>query len=269
MRLVLAFLFAFTAPAFAAPPDITQPTTIYVSTTGNDANDGSEAAPLRNPQAALDRATSYCFNKHKVTIDIGPGTFEPYWLVWPWYCPGDLDIVGAGQTSTIIASSEAGARGFFCRARVRLPGTLTIKDMRFDIPNGVGIWHGCAGIVVVKDVTFGDAITMIGNIDFPSYLIINGLIGIDGSAQNFLQVDAGPVSFLDATVSISGTRTFQSFLLCKFMGMLAAGATFYGNVSESTKRFSLGVGCRVDNKGQAFPGAPGTFDTGSFWAGPQ
>lgn len=75
--------FFFTPSAFvespfgAGPVEITEPLTLYVATTGNDGDDGSQARPYRQVQAAIDWLAGKVV-KGKVTIQVGVGAFEAF-----------------------------------------------------------------------------------------------------------------------------------------------------------------------------------------------
>ena len=73
------------------------PSTIYVRTSGNDTNEGTESSPLASAQVAFEMAVGSSGNK---MIDIGSGTFDGIILNQDW--PSRIEIRGVNSTDSLL-----------------------------------------------------------------------------------------------------------------------------------------------------------------------
>ena len=98
------------SPFTSGPAVIDSPVTIYVETTGNDRNPGTQDRPFRTIQAALDYLKPFEINS-TVTVQVGAGTFDGFALtIQGQYnrLAGTSELVIAGTTTTLDSGTLTG-----------------------------------------------------------------------------------------------------------------------------------------------------------------
>lgn len=223
-----------------------QDTTFYVSTTGNDGNDGlTPATAFATGQAAWNAATSIDLNGHNLTIQFADGTYTQSVA-----CAGIPLGMGAGNGILLLGNvaqqnlvtinvandncitAKAGAaitvRGF----------TLLATGATTDyIGQGNALCAmGAISSIAFDHVTFGAC----GNAHILAY---GGTIGsgpnpytIAGSAPSHLSAEIGGVAVIaDASVSITGTPNFSQAFAYVFNGNAYVHGTAFAGTATGVR----------------------------------
>jgi len=102
--------------------------TLYVSTTGNDSNDGLTAgASLLTIQAAIDKIPKLI--EHTVVIDIGAGTFTSLYVSGVTIADGSFTIQGTLGTPSVDGKTEGTATGGSTTQLVDAAGGWTVDQL--------------------------------------------------------------------------------------------------------------------------------------------
>lgn len=114
---------------------VTSPLTLYVATTGNDTNDGSQASPFLTIQAAIEEAKKRRL-RALVTVRVGAGTFDGF-AITGFDIESPLSLtsttvagISVEGTFTQITTSTGTASGTVTGSATGsvLPGFVTITD---------------------------------------------------------------------------------------------------------------------------------------------
>jgi len=223
-----------------------QDTTFYVSTTGNDANDGlTPGTAFATGQAAWNAATSIDLNGHNLTIQFANGTYTQ-----PVSCAGIPLGMGAGngilllgnvaqQNLVTINVTNANCIGAVRGAAVTVRGmTLQATGTTTDyIGQGNALCaDGATSYIAFDHITFGAC----GNAHLLSY---GGTISsgpnpftIAGSAPSHLSAEIGGVSVIaDAAVTITGNPNFSQAFVSVFNGNAYVHGTAFAGTATGVR----------------------------------
>ncbi len=255
---------------------ITQPLTLYVETTGNDANPGTAISPFRTIQAAIDWLRPYEIAAG-VTIQVGAGSFAGFMVGMFKYrlVPGVsvfVDIVGTEEvvysgtiTSSTLDQWRTGVdstktwivnelRGMFVKSTslgvLNLP-VLENDATSFLVPT-TSVPSGAYTITRPSTIITGPAFSGSGSAANASAVGIIHLADCDGSNQMIAaQTRIRMLKLSDSTattfVQIRG-RSYLSMQECVFQSSASAGTLIQasgaviGSCSISQSAFLSGAG---------------------------
>src|ERR1700734_1516651 len=244
---------------------LTGNTNYYVATTGSDSNLGTSGSPWLTLQHAHDYLISNVdFAGFTVTINVAAGTYAGFLCFSPWTGNGDLNLAGAGSSSTFIQCINPGGYCIQCKDL----GIITISGFTLEdngSSNGAGgIFCGQDGVVDIgTDIKFGtisngshmDA-NHGGNINFLENYVISG-----NAASHFNSNYGGCITPGLAQASISTSLAFGTFAVMSYGGFLdTIGYTTTGGGATSCTglKFSLDPGGMIASGGvdlnTMFPG---------------
>jgi len=114
---------------YTVTPSTYQTTTLYVTATGNDANNGLSAAQaLATIQEAVNRIPKYI--KHNTIINVGAGTFSPFSLDGFVQESGYLQITGTLGAPTLATGTASGtSTGGSTTTLIDATQTWTVNDL--------------------------------------------------------------------------------------------------------------------------------------------
>lgn len=157
----------------AAGRSITKPLTLFVETTGDDSNPGTQAKPFRTIQAALDSLKGVEIAA-QVTIQVGAGEFEGFIV-------DSINVMNSGPST--ISSTTA--------------PSLTIIGTKHTLYSGNCTWGSAAdGMVVLTDLS--------------KNFVVNELVGKMISRTNGTTVDCVVVANTATTITLSSSVTAWS-----------------------------------------------------------
>lgn len=249
---------------------------LYVAASGGNAtNSGlSASAPLVTIQAALNLAQNfYDLNNFNAVINIAAGTYPENLTISTL---SNINLVGAGNTSTIIAPTAAGIALAVSNANV------SVAHLELVVPSsvgnqvynssGYGLGAGKGSYVTLNDVSFGNCavswasvsgggtISTLGN---PIYIRGNSNVGFQTSGCGFFVMDNSTITF---TGPVSSNYFLHSFGTSYIQ---AIGCTFAnpGNFSGSQYEASYNgaIATQTSGSNTYLPGSQGsTAYGGSF-----
>ena len=199
---------------------LVQPTTFYISPTGNDGNDGLTPG---TPWQTIARGYNYIrdrldVNNFQTWLQLADGRYNGADLQYPVVGPPPIIVgnVNAPQ-NVIIMGSTVTLAGIFCadQARVRLTGVTlgaTGNPAPFQ-PCGEGILCVDGGVVWPDNVIFDSCTVAHISTDRnstvnPSFLGANIYI-VGGAPNHILAIRSSMVGFQGANVQISNSPTFS------------------------------------------------------------
>ncbi len=239
-------------------------TTLYVATTGNNANTGlTSAAPFATIQHALDFITnSIDLSKHNLSIQLADGTYtEGAYLGVGWVGGTAWNVVITGNPSSpgnVVLSTSgacvtASGDGSGCR----------VEHLRMDSST-----LACLYTVMGAYITFGSVI--FGNANDAHMLSDNGIFNVSndytiaGSAPYHISCRwNGMFQMFQRTITIQNTPHFSyAFVRADF-----GGAIHYDTANivgaASGKRYEARGNGVIDTSGVTLPGnVAGTIDSG-------
>jgi hypothetical protein len=255
---------------------LTAATTIYISPTGNDANDGlTSATALLTGQAAWNLLLGWDLNLHNVTIQFAHGTYST-----PLVCSGaplglssnTITFLGdtASPSSVVLAVSSSPATiTAIQNSSVVISGmtlTNTFAGTGFCIECGAG-----AGVVLGPGMVFGPA-TSAHLCATGGGAEINGngvSYTITGSAANHLNAsEGGMVAVTSCAVTLSGSPNFSNCFCVSESGSLVVSnsCTFTG--AATGMRYDVSTNSLIDTSGSGasyFPGSvAGTTESATY-----
>lgn len=224
--------------------------TIYVSTTGNNANDGlSDVTPVQTIQKAAEIANTI-ISAGSVTIQLADGTYTE--------SPTFRNRIGnsitlKGNTSNpanvvIDGTITVTASALFCRdftlqaAQVEESGTLTLAGGLI-FKATAAYWH--------LNATRGSTITVTGN-----YTISGNPAG----GHVIADLCSNVVYRSGRTITLSGTRNFVVFTSvgrCSAIDFYNYGTRVVWSGSATGQRYTVGPTCIIDTNGGGTSYLPG------------
>lgn len=228
-----------------ARQQLSAPLTVYVSPTGNDANDGLTALmPLQSINAAVNLAANgYDPNGYQITIQLSPGTYAPFQL---------LNYLDAGlvaqQTNAVIQGDSAnpsayviaGANGTPAALAVGVRSTWTICGVTLQSPdaNGYGLEADFGSNVYLDGVQFGlcglaDVVSLFGSrVEFLSRAG-RPLFTVAGNTQSVLWAyEQATIILQDSPGGLPfafvGNPSWSQFAVSQNLGFIYMGIGFTG-----------------------------------------
>lgn len=118
------------SPFLGVRPYLDSPMTVYVGVDGNDVNAGTADQPLKTITRALEFARTWTIN-NKFTIQVGPGTFDGFWI------PDDVLFGTSNLAQLVIQGSTTVLASGLISTTSSLPGTIIDTTADFStIPIG-------------------------------------------------------------------------------------------------------------------------------------
>jgi hypothetical protein len=263
---------------------LTQDTTYYVATTGNDNNNGlTIGTPFATIQHAIDVVSDTLdLQNYLVTIQVADGTYNES-VKFKQLVNGKAKLLGNITTPTNVVIVAPASPGFQCIYNGAIGCQWSIKGFKLDGTN----------LVNFGSVFFGDAgsITDIGYLDFTAnnsnVILINvengGMVfdldytdyTIHGSAWNafLFGYTGGIINFQANSLTINDTPTVGNAVVNAAVGstvVFFVGNTITGTVTG--KRYTVSEMSLIDTFGSGANYIPGTVagtadgTTGGFYA---
>lgn len=242
--------------------------TYYVATTGNDNNNGSQAAPFLTLQHAY-RVAAFANNSegYRITISVAAGTYnEDIYLFNPFTSyDGGISFIGDQTTpSNVVIDGD-----IYCDGGG--PYGIQLVGFKFQNTSPGSIPHCIevdGGWLVLGDVEFGSCTGSHIQLHNSATLYTGGSITVSGGAQYHWELRSN--SFLrcrGATYTFTGSPAFTSaFFYCRESRAEVDGLTYSGTVTG--KRFEFhGMGDAYTNSDSStyFPGSTnGQFFSGGY-----
>lgn len=252
---------------------LTAPLDLYVSPTGNDANDGlTVGTPMLTMLAAYNKAcTRYSLNSYYVTIHLADGNYPATMFEGPTLGPWDptgtpVRIVGNStnpQNVNVTSTSGGSALGTLSGAYILFDG-MTVSSVGG--VNGAGIGASLGGISAFRNIHFGNCAVAQLYSGLGGQISAFGNYSIVGGAQAHALSDYGAILLEGYAATLTGTPNFSGgFASAEHGGLVAAlSMTFTG--AATGPRFYVTTNAVVDTaSGNAnyFPGnAVGVQNTG-------
>lgn len=236
--------------------------TLYVSTTGNDANNGlTSGTPFLTIQKAWNTlASNYDLNGQTATIQLADGTYT-----------GALNAVGPliGQSSPVIINGHSGSSSsvVLSPASGTVPVTasnganITIQNLQVQSAGGVSclLANVYSQIVIGAGIIFGAASGSGFHCNADGgYISGNQNYTISGGgAEHWLAQAGGIIGLQSITITLSGTPAFSNaFAVASDAGrILCASNTFSGSATGSRYN-SVGNG-NIETNGAGSTYLPG------------
>lgn len=248
--------------------------TYYVSTTGNDSNDGlTVSTPLLNIQTAIDLIanTLYVPSSRTVTIQLADGTYTVN--------TSQVLRATAGGGSFIISGNAGNAAAVVC--------TISVNGGVFLASDNAGLWNirnltlqssaSGSGLVAERGSSMSFQNLIFGT-GMSSHLVpaTNAAIRATGNytisgggTQHANSVVGGTLDVTNRTITLTGTPAFTYFCNCGYAATANfAGCTFSGAATGSRYQiFANGVVITGGAGATFLPGnAVGTTLTGGVYA---
>lgn len=253
---------------------LSAPLNLYVSPTGNDANNGlSPSFPFLTIGHAIGLLQQkYDLRGNAVTINIADGTYTGgVGVAGP--------ILGALNQSSITflgnvstpANVIINVTGTNCFAASN-GAEFTISGMTLQASGtgvaGHALLAGLGGFINVSTgIVFGACtvghvvVTAAGTISIPASYQITGGAGVHWSVDG-----NGSISISGALITLTGLPAFTNFATgtnCGVIEMVAASTTFSGSAATGTKQYTVGSNGVINTVGATLPGSvAGTTGTG-------
>lgn len=161
----------------ASYPAVDEPLVLYVETTGNDLNPGTQDRPFRTIQAAVDYLRQFKIEDHEVEIRVGSGTFDGFALSsfemdrrGP--ASGSVSIVGTMSLVTLTSGANTGT------ATSTSGGTVTDTNQNWNPSELVGKFYlhtsasGAISYYPIVSATATSFVPMVVSTAVPSYSIV-------------------------------------------------------------------------------------------------
>lgn len=267
---VLASSGSSSSPTWITVRDnLTTNASFYVSTTGNDVNNGSSSSPWRTIQHAVTWiASNVDMAGNSIGLNIGSGTFAGFASdQGAWLGNTEIGISGAGSASTFIQCLPSGNAIFAKDLSIITISGVTIEDNGSS--NGVGgvvCGQGCV-LDIGADVKFGTIANGV-HISAANGGVINILstYTITGNAiQHISTAFGGLITYNGITgFSIPSALSFSIFANAVYQGniQVSGASTFTGSGVAGTTgtKFNIAAGgCLAGSGGTDFNSIfPGT-----------
>ena len=235
---------------------------LYVSTTGNDLNDGSAAAPVATIAQALVLTRRYRRSPYKCIIHVAAGTY-----------PGDF-TVDFSRDYPVISIVGAGAATILPKIYAIFAGRLYVSSLtvtKTAAGNGEILLSGSLGASVFADsviVTVGGvAASAVGASYGGSLTLTKSTLNSSGTAFSILLARGGYVFLLSTAITTNATVA-SGWAQADSNGLISTqGCTFAGTVTGPRYAASLNGVISTNGAGATyFPGsaAGNTFAGGQY-----
>jgi len=219
----------------SASPSVLE--TIFVRTTGNDANDGTTVGTaILTIQEACDRIMVQSPLSHSVLVDIGPGTFGDPWQLSGVECRNGSNIYWIGNAPTAVATDKtslsAGAatltatRDWMAGTRLRWTGDAAWggggvpgvnadigRTVSFDDSNGGHHMYGTVANVGTGPALATQYVDIIANpailgvAPVPAWLAVGGVVPAGVTFRILDHTDAIQVTQITGDVYVGGLHS--------------------------------------------------------------
>jgi hypothetical protein len=258
----------------SAPSSITY----YVSTTGNDSNDGSSSNPFLTLQAAIDKALKSNVDKGvTITISVSNGTYTAPFVIsgspsgsmvngTTWQTP--LIITG-GSSAILTSANAASTMTIGPRAIVKIDGGLQIGAYgTTGTRHTISVQDG--GVLEIGSVNFTGSVGSHINVSEHGMVLMRSNYTISGGGDRHILVSAGLLTSSGLTVTLTGTPAFTTaFLEATDTSFVQySGHTFLGSSTGARFSISRGAYVRTGTVNLSYlPGTTGSITTGGAYEG--
>jgi hypothetical protein len=262
---------------------LTSDRTYFVRTDGNDANDGLTDSPggaFLTWSGGFEKIIDTIdFNGHNVTMQAGGSgvrVFAPAsgTTVFPhgrsWQGAGELRLRGDPTTPSNVQLQATNAPTIYFSGL--LSGYVRIEGFEISSNGDRGIRNSAQGRVGIGSNKFGTCTSNAFGVEqVGAFIETIGDNEFAGDCNTLIDVDSGRVMLIAGNQTISGNRTFNFTVECRFNGFLYSSVTWnvtgtvtatrFKVVDNSTIRLASGAGGVTH-----FPGsAPGTVTSGGVY----
>jgi len=243
---------------------LTAATNYFVTTTGNDSNSGSSAAPFLTIQGAINFiANNVDLAGNDVTINVASGTYTtPVLVLSPWVGTGTVKIHGDTTTpsNVVISTTSASAITVGDVNHAHRGATLSVEGLKITTStSGSGIVAVGGGTAVITgNMEFGSVVNFQISASFSSSVDIQSNYTISGGASAHINVTNNcSASLAGRTITITGTPAFSlAFVQTTRNGALSiSGNTFSGSATGT--RYSATLNSVIDTNGAGATYLPG------------
>jgi hypothetical protein len=244
-------LFKFQSMKGLVREMLTANRTYYVSTTGNDTNDGlTVSTPFATIQKAVDTVASIDCSIYNVTIQLADGTYYQNVLLKQYVGAGTMTLQGNSATPANVVIYPTTGNVITLSSSC----TWTVKDVKIQAAasNAKGLYANVRGAVMqFGNINFGVFPAGIhiqaenGQIVCLSSYTITG-----GAGYHFYTNYTGTLSVSYKTITLTGTPGFTTFAYADSISVqVIHGLTFSGSatgkkydISQNSFMFTLGAG---------------------------
>lgn len=244
---------------------LTSNQTLYVSTSGNNTNDGlTTDTSFLTVQKALDTASQLDFNGYNLTIQVDDGVYQESVVIKPWRGSGLLFISGNPQNASAVeikSITESPAihigSSEFKTERNLLVDISNLKISNNSV-NGHGVLVGSANTLYVNNVDFGHCGGNQLYICEKSIAYLESNYKITGSGKAHIHVEGNSSVFIKSeNISTSNSPVFSlAFISITEMSLLQCKSTSFSGQVKGT-RFSVQLNSLINTDGLGssyFPG---------------
>jgi hypothetical protein len=214
-----------------------QDITLYVSTTGDDANDGATSGTaLRTGQAAWNKAITLDLNGHNIVIQFANGTYTS-----PIICAGQVQGLAGNNGVSFIGNtgapdlvvlhvSNANCITATNGAVITVAGITLIADGTFSAGTGIGLEASNAATINFNHMVFGACGTYHIGAWGSSVYCISAPYTINGSAMcHVAALNGSQIGLENSPVAVVGTPAFSDcFAQSSTATLYTGGSTFAG-----------------------------------------
>ncbi len=249
------------------PRTLTSNLTLYVTPTGNDANNGlSTSSAFATIQAAWNAlVVKYNLNGYGATINVAGGQFAPVvcsGMPAGFSASSFINITGDGAPTVITSTG-----GAFC-ITANDGANVAVSNMTLNGTGGLQVYGGSvianAGGIYFGTMTGGNAYHQLAN---GGLLTGSSPYTITGSAGAHLAtINGGSLQFYSAALTLVGTPAFSlGFAYAASGNMVTGGMTFNGTATGP--KFAVQLGGSINTASgniNFFPGSSaGTYGSGT------
>jgi hypothetical protein len=248
--------------------------TYYVSTTGNDSNNGlTVGAPFLTIQKAVDVVCGTIdMGNYNVTVQLADGTYTNAVALYPVMTGKGIAKIQGNVTTP--ANTLIDVTSTNCVTALTAGTNWTLKSVKIQTSTASGVTVYNFASLILDSVSFGTVagydIYCLGG-----YVLITGTYTISGNATAHVEVQgSGVVNFQTGgvTINFTGAPNFSSAFIEVVTGACsqAVGITFTGTFASVTgKRYNIAILSVIQTNSGAnyFPGnVAGTATQNSIYA---
>ncbi|MCD4751870.1 MAG: hypothetical protein K8R40_02245 [Anaerolineaceae bacterium] len=240
---------------------LTENTTVYVRTDGNDSNTGlanTAAGALLTIQKAIDTIALWDLGGYDVVIQVGNGTYAGNAVLKDLLACGDITLRGDTTTpANVIIDGRIAAEEITTIYRVegfKLQKISSSEIMAIRVTDGARLEY--------QAIDFSTGWTHQIYVAYDGHVAAVGNYTISGGAAYHVNANLGRFLVSGATITLTGTPAFTTFINANNLsGIVATSNTWSG--AATGKRYSATLNSAFLTGGATLPGnAAGTTATG-------
>lgn len=202
-------------PSSNMRPILTENRTYYVSTNGDDGNDGlTSATTLTTLQKAIDIAMTLDTYGHDVTIQIADGTYEENIAIHaPLMGNGRLHIRGNRASPHLVIIGKSNQHAFYCTNKT----SIFIEGIKMKASGSYkSAIHAIHSNITIGTVEFAAAARSHIECELGSVITILADYTISGGAERHMTLATNStLTVANRTITLTGTPTFSHFVVAE------------------------------------------------------